>query len=102
MTRIRRNAWPKALAFATAVLFATPAFAGYDVPPPELSKVLKAPPPPSPSVDPTGRRLLLTTSQTYPSIERVARPYYKLAGVRLEPQNRSRHDTAGGYGIPAC
>jgi dipeptidyl aminopeptidase/acylaminoacyl peptidase len=102
MTRLHRNAWPKGLAFATAVLFAMPAFAGYDVPPPELSKVLKAPPPPSPSVDPTGRRLLLTTSQTYPSIERVARPYYKLAGVRLEPQNRSRHDTAGGYGIPAC
>ena len=53
-------------------------------------------------MDPSGRRLLLTTSQTYPSIERVARPFYKLAGVRLEPANRSRHDTPAGYGIPAC
>lgn len=97
------RSWSRALAAAAvSLLFATPAFAGYDVPPPELLKVLKAPPPPSPDVDPTGRRLLLTTAQTYPSIERVARPYYKLAGVRLEPQNRSRHDTAGGYGIPAC
>ena len=103
MTRIPRNPWPKVVAVAAiAISFATPALAGYDAPPPELLKVLKAPPPPSPDVDPTGRRLLLTTSQTYPSIERVARPYYKLAGVRLEPQNRSRHDTSGGYGIPAC
>ncbi len=51
---------------------------------------------------PGGQRLLLTTAQTYPSISRVAQPYLKLAGVRLEPKNRSRHDTPGGYGIPAC
>ncbi|MCO5979344.1 S9 family peptidase [Ideonella oryzae] len=87
---------------AVAALAAGPALAGYDLPPENLLKVLKAPPPPTPSVDPSGRRLLLTTLQTYPSIERVARPFYKLAGVRLEPANRSRHDTPAGYGIPAC
>ena len=103
MTRTQPNRRTRAFVFAAvSMLFAAPAFAGYDLPPPELLKVLKAPPPPSPNVDPSGRRLLLTTAQTYPSIERVARPYYKLAGVRLEPQNRSRHDTSGGYGIPAC
>jgi dipeptidyl aminopeptidase/acylaminoacyl peptidase len=78
------------------------ALAGYSTPPAELLKVLQAPPPASPSVDPTGQRLLLATAQTYPSIERVAQPYYKLAGVRLEPANRSRHDTRAGYGIPSC
>jgi len=103
MTFIHQVSWPKAIAVAAiAISFSSPVFAGYDVPPPELLKVLKAPPPPSPSVDPTGRRILLTTSQTYPSIQRVARPYLKLAGVRLEPDNRSRHDTPAGYGIPAC
>jgi dipeptidyl aminopeptidase/acylaminoacyl peptidase len=71
-------------------------------PPEHLLKVLKAPPPPAPNVAPGGQRLLLTTAQTYPSISRVAQPYLKLAGVRLEPKNRSRHDTPGGYGIPAC
>lgn len=85
-----------------ATLACAPAFAGYQMPPPELLKVLEAPPPPSPSLDPTGHTLLLTTAQTYPAIERVARPFYKLAGVRLEPANRSRHDTRAGYGIPAC
>ncbi|PAM44542.1 peptidase, partial [Acinetobacter baumannii] len=79
-----------------------PAFADYAKPPEHLLKVLKAPPPPAPNIDPSGQRLLLTTAQTYPSITRVAQPYLKLAGVRLEPKNRSRHDTPGGYGIPAC
>ncbi|KRG43268.1 peptidase [Stenotrophomonas panacihumi] len=90
------------LVLLSGLALAAPAFAAYDAPPENLLKVLKAPPPPTPSVDPTGQRILLTTSQTYPSIERVARPYLKLAGVRLEPANRSRHDTRAGYGIPAC
>ena len=103
--RTHRLIWSAALAAtATTLLANVPAHAdaGYAMPPPELLKVLKAPPPPTPSADPTGQRLLLTTAQTYPSIERVARPYLKLAGVRLEPANRSRHDTPAGYGIPAC
>lgn len=98
---LRRTLCLAALAASTAFA-ADAALAGYDVPPENLLKVLKAPPPPVPSLDPTGRRVLLTTSQTYPSIERVARPYLKLAGVRLEPANRSRHDTRAGYGIPSC
>jgi dipeptidyl aminopeptidase/acylaminoacyl peptidase len=98
---IRRTCLASAIAVATLSV-ATPAFADYAKPPDALLKVLKAPPPPMPSVDPTGQRLLLTTAQTYPSISRVAQPYLKLAGVRLEPKNRSRHDTQGGYGIPAC
>ncbi len=100
---IRRTSLAVAVAVATfGLLPAAPAFAGYATPPEHLLKVLKAPPPPTPSVDPTGQRLLLTTVQTYPSITRVAQPYLKLAGVRLEPKNRSRHDTPGGYGIPPC
>ncbi len=94
---------PAVLLVASALLLGSaPAFADYAVPPAPLLKVLKAPPPPTASVDPTRQRLLLTTAQTYPSITRVAQPYLKLAGVRLEPRNRSRHDTPGGYGIPAC
>ena len=37
MNRIQRSSWPKAIACAAvSILFAAPAFAGYDVPPPEL------------------------------------------------------------------
>ncbi|MDU1659416.1 MAG: S9 family peptidase, partial [Stenotrophomonas maltophilia] len=91
---IRRTSLAAAVAVATVGLLAAgPAFADYAKPPEHLLKVLKAPPPPAPNVAPGGQRLLLTTAQTYPSISRVAQPYLKLAGVRLEPKNRSRHDT---------
>ncbi len=100
---LRHTCLASAVALAAVSLgTALPASAEYAMPPAPLLKVLQAPPPPQPSVDPSGRRLLLTTAQTYPSIARVAQPYLKLAGVRLEPKNRSRHDTPGGYGIPAC
>ncbi|CAN5562123.1 S9 family peptidase [soil metagenome] len=39
---------------------------------------------------------------TYPSITQVAEPYLKLAGVRLEPRTRRKHDTNGGYGVAPC
>ena len=35
-------------------------------------------------------------------MSRVATPFLRLAGARVEPKNRSKHDTPGGYGIPAC
>jgi dipeptidyl aminopeptidase/acylaminoacyl peptidase len=40
--------------------------------------------------------------QDYPSIARVATPFLRLAGVRVEPKNHSKHDTPGGYGITPC
>jgi dipeptidyl aminopeptidase/acylaminoacyl peptidase len=46
--------------------------------------------------------ILLVSWQDYPSIARVATPYLRLAGVRVEPGNHSRHDTPGGYGITPC
>ena len=75
---------------------------GYKQPPEPLLGVLRAPLNPSPSVDPTGTTVLLVQQSLYPSIERVAEPYLKLAGVRVEPRNRSRHDRSNGYGIRTC
>lgn len=75
---------------------------GYDKPPQALLDVMRAPSPPSPYVSPTGDRMLLVSWVEYPSIARVAEPFLRLAGVRVEPRNRSRHDTSGGYGIRAC
>src|SRR5205823_4778469 len=36
------------------------------------------------------------------SITQVAEPYLKLAGVRVEPRTRRKHDTEGGYGVAPC
>ncbi|WP_297355750.1 prolyl oligopeptidase family serine peptidase [Paraburkholderia sp.] len=76
--------------------------AGYSQPSKAILDVMLAPSLPTPVVAPSTDRALLVTYQEYPSIARVATPFLRLAGVRVEPANRSRHDTAGGYGIPAC
>ncbi len=83
---------------ATEVL----ATGGYDQPPKNILDVLHAPSMPVPNVSPTQDMILLTSWESYPPIARVSATYLRLAGVRIEPKNHSRHDTDGGYGIPPC
>ncbi|MGJ7916969.1 prolyl oligopeptidase family serine peptidase [Massilia sp. LXY-6] len=78
------------------------ASSAYNRPPKEILDVMRAPPPPSPSLSPTRDKLMLVTMDEYPSIAKVATPFLRLAGVRIEPGNQSQHDTPGGYGIPPC
>ena len=82
----------------------TPVFAasGYDKPPPSVLEVLHAPAPPQPIVNPTRDTILLVSWVKYPPIAQVAEPYLKLAGVRVEPRTRRKHDTQGGYGVAPC
>jgi len=75
---------------------------GYNLPPKNILDVMHAPIPPQPLVSPTYDSILLITWQRYPSIARVATPFLRLAGVRVEPRNHSKHDTPGGYGITLC
>ena len=75
---------------------------GYNQPPKYILDVMRAPAPPQPIVSPTQDAILLVSWQEYPSIARVATPFLRLAGVRVEPGNHSRHDTRGGYGITRC
>lgn len=74
----------------------------YGKPPANILDVLHAPSPPRPVPSPTREHVLLVTWVEYPTIARVAEPYLKLAGVRIEPRNRSNHSTPGGYGIAPC
>jgi dipeptidyl aminopeptidase/acylaminoacyl peptidase len=78
------------------------AASGYNLPPKFILDVMRAPSPPQPVVSPTHDSILLVSWQEYPSIARVATPFLRLAGVRVEPGNHSRHDTRGGYGITRC
>jgi len=75
---------------------------GYNLPPKNILDVMLAPGTIIPFVSPTEDRVLLVSWQDYPSIERVATPFLRLAGVRIEPANHSKHDTPGGYGITPC
>src|SRR5215831_17789568 len=75
---------------------------GYDKPPQYILDVMHAASPPGPDLSPTHDTILLVSEQDYPSITRVATPYLRLAGARIEPKNHSKHDTPGGYGITPC
>src|SRR5580700_10873755 len=90
---------PSALNVFSTAATSTEGTSGYNQPPKNILDVMQAPSPPRPVVSPTQDSILLVSWQDYPSIARVATPYLRLAGVRLEPKNRSKHDTPGGYGI---
>jgi dipeptidyl aminopeptidase/acylaminoacyl peptidase len=81
---------------------ATEGKSGYNQPPKNILDVMHAPSPPLPRVSPTQDAILLVSWQDYPSIARVSTPFLRLAGVRVEPKNHSKHDTPGGYGITPC
>lgn len=64
---------------------------GYQKPPQAVSDILDAPAPPALSVSPTGEHLLLIQSSRYPSIEEVAQPMLRLAGLRINPKTNGPH-----------
>ncbi len=90
---------------ASLVLMAVAAAAtpsGYDQPPKDILDVMHAPSPPTALVSPTQETILLVSWQDYPPMSRVATPFLRLAGARVEPANHAKHDTPGGYGIKPC
>jgi dipeptidyl aminopeptidase/acylaminoacyl peptidase len=94
-----------ALAVATAgATEAPPATSshGYDRPAQAILDVLHAPAPPVAYLSPTRQAMLLVAWQEFPPMSRVATPYLKLAGTRIEIANHSKHDTPGGYGVVPC
>lgn len=58
----------------------------YKLPSRDVVAILDAPPPPLVIVSPTRDTLLLIETQPYPSIEVVAEPILRLAGVRINPR----------------
>jgi len=76
--------------------------AGYDLPPQYVLDILRAPTPPRPMLSPTRASTLLVSWVQYPPMMQVAEPFLKLAGVRVEPRTRRKHDTPGGYGVAQC
>jgi dipeptidyl aminopeptidase/acylaminoacyl peptidase len=91
------------LSTATIAIAAGPErIAGYDLPPQYVLDVLHAPAPPRPILSPTRASVLLVSFVQYAPMTQVAEPFLKLAGVRVEPRTRRKHDTSGGYGVAPC
>ncbi|HUM64614.1 MAG TPA: hypothetical protein PLV32_02160, partial [Chitinophagaceae bacterium] len=60
---------------------------GYKTPPKDITDMLLANPTPSVRVDEKGEWLLFTQSNSYRSVEELARPELRLAGLRINPNN---------------
>ncbi|MEI2738250.1 MAG: prolyl oligopeptidase family serine peptidase [Chitinophagaceae bacterium] len=61
--------------------------AGYKMPPKDIADMLLAKPTPGVSVDDKGEWMLFTEANSYPSVEELARPELKIAGLRINPAN---------------
>ncbi len=59
----------------------------YKTPPKDIADMLLAKPTPGVSVDDKGEWMLFTEANSYPSVEELARPELKIAGLRINPNN---------------
>jgi dipeptidyl aminopeptidase/acylaminoacyl peptidase len=62
----------------------------YRLPPKEVVDILDAPPTPYVDINPPSDAMLLTDYKPHPSIELLAKPFLRLAGLRIDPQIRGR------------
>lgn len=60
---------------------------GYKTPPKDIADMLLAKSSPNVSLDNKGEWMLFTQSSSYPSVEELARPELKIAGLRINPEN---------------
>jgi dipeptidyl aminopeptidase/acylaminoacyl peptidase len=63
--------------------------AGYQLPPKDIADLLLAKPTPLISVDHKGEWMLLLGRYSYPSVEELAQPELRIAGLRFNPENFS-------------
>jgi dipeptidyl aminopeptidase/acylaminoacyl peptidase len=59
----------------------------YQTPPKEISDLLLAKPTPSVSIDSKAEWMLFSERNSYPSVEELAMPEYRIAGLRINPNN---------------
>lgn len=59
----------------------------YKTPPKDISDMLLAKPTPNISLDDKAEWMLFTESNSYPSVEELARPELRIAGLRINPNN---------------
>jgi dipeptidyl aminopeptidase/acylaminoacyl peptidase len=61
----------------------------YQIPPKEMADLLLAKPTPAVSIDSKAEWMLLSGRNSYPSVEELAMPEYRIAGLRINPDNYS-------------
>lgn len=88
MSRSEKGEKVKRLSFLCVILLCAPAVAQvrYKLPPKQLVEILDSPPTPEVAVSPTRDAVLLVEYEAYPPIDFLARPFLRLAGLRVDPQ----------------
>ncbi|MGD8536403.1 MAG: S9 family peptidase, partial [Candidatus Aminicenantes bacterium] len=71
----------------------------YKLPPKEVIDIVDAPPLPRASMNPTGDLMLLSESESMPSIAYMSQPLLRLAGTRITPRYNSRQQTSFIIGL---
>jgi len=68
-----------------------PAASGYLLPPKVIVDMLDAPPPPTAEVSPARDVIALLERASMPSIAELSQPFYRLAGIRINPRTNAPH-----------
>lgn len=80
----------KNLLFLLLLIVSTNVFGqdpGYKTPPKDITDLLLVKPTPSISLDEKGEWILFSQSNSYPSVEELAQPELRIAGLRINPNN---------------
>ena len=60
---------------------------GYKTPPKDIMDLMMVKPTPNVSLDDKAEWMLFSQSNSYPSVEELARPELRIAGLRINPNN---------------
>ena len=72
---------------------------GYKAPPKVIQDLVDVPPTPGVSISPTNDWILLMERPSHPSIEEVAQPELRLAGIRINPRTNGPSRTRSFVGL---
>ena len=87
--------WLALLLVSISVTAQTP----YQKPPKPILDVLNAPALPQVSLSPTGDRMMLLQSASYPTIAELAEPMLRIAGLRINPDTNGPRLAQRVYGL---
>ncbi len=87
------------LFMALGALAAEPAETGYQMPPQVLADIIDAPQTPWVALSPNNEWMMFIERPGLPSIEEVAQPELRLAGLRINPRTNGRSRQTSGNGL---
>lgn len=88
--RIRNKTRP--FFFLLLLPFQALAQSAYKLPPPDVAAIVQAPPTPMSSASPTNEAILLVDYNPNPGIATLAKPFLRLAGLRIDPALNCRQN----------